>query len=196
MPSDTYLRRNARKERSARDHVVCATCGYIRANVIHETDREHAPEGLDYYADVPFCAFVSTMLWRVTTARDPGQWTQTDEAVAAERDRIKVPAEITATNMIKPPPCGHTHGTHPSSCVWLAASDPDWAFAEIARLLDSLASEQAECDRLRHTIQRVHVAIDAIPEPTYDGKDWGTCEQNGWDRAIVAVLRIVEGETP
>jgi hypothetical protein len=66
-----YHRRNERRERDSRDSVKCAACGYYRINVIHETDREHAPEGLDYYADVPFCAFVSTMPWRVTTARDP-----------------------------------------------------------------------------------------------------------------------------
>lgn len=37
----------------------CARCGYARINVRHETDREHSPEGLAYFADadVPFCEF-------------------------------------------------------------------------------------------------------------------------------------------
>ena len=75
-PHDRYIERVARKERYARDATPCATCGHVRMNVIRETDREHAPEGLDYYADVPFCEFVSTMPWRVTTAREPDEWRQ------------------------------------------------------------------------------------------------------------------------
>ena len=67
---DAYARQIARRERDARDAVLCATCGFARSNVIHETDREHAPEGLDYYTHVPFCEFVSTMPWRVMTARE------------------------------------------------------------------------------------------------------------------------------
>lgn len=78
MTDSAYLRRQARKERDARDSVLCATCGSARINVIHETDREHAPEGLAYYADLPFCEFTSTMPWRVTSAREPGQWTRED----------------------------------------------------------------------------------------------------------------------
>ncbi|HSW43512.1 MAG TPA: hypothetical protein VLM76_13475 [Patescibacteria group bacterium] len=56
-PMSAYARRKARRERQAHDYAKCARCGHARVNVIHETDREHAPEGLDYYADVPFCEF-------------------------------------------------------------------------------------------------------------------------------------------
>jgi hypothetical protein len=64
-----YTERQARKRRWEMDFVKCATCGQARINVIHETDREHAPEGPDYYADVPFCEFASTEPWKVTSAR-------------------------------------------------------------------------------------------------------------------------------
>jgi hypothetical protein len=53
-------RSKARREQKAHDYAKCARCGYARINVRHETDREHAPEGLDYYADVPFCEFLAT----------------------------------------------------------------------------------------------------------------------------------------
>lgn len=52
-----YQRQKARRERDALDSQKCARCGHARINVIHETDRENAPEGLAYYADVPFCEF-------------------------------------------------------------------------------------------------------------------------------------------
>ncbi|HSW43517.1 MAG TPA: hypothetical protein VLM76_13500 [Patescibacteria group bacterium] len=57
MAESAYLRRKARLEREAYHSAKCSHCGHARINVIHETDREHAPEGLAYYADVPFCEF-------------------------------------------------------------------------------------------------------------------------------------------
>ena len=53
-----------------RQAIRCANCGLSRSNVVHETDREHAPEGLAYYADVPFCDFASTRPDIVTAARE------------------------------------------------------------------------------------------------------------------------------
>lgn len=47
-------------QRWHRDLERCGLCGYARDNVRHERDREHAPEGLAYYADVPFCPFQKT----------------------------------------------------------------------------------------------------------------------------------------
>jgi hypothetical protein len=56
-PAELRAIRGARKSRESRDLEECGRCGYARLNVRHETDREHAPEGLEYYADVPFCEF-------------------------------------------------------------------------------------------------------------------------------------------
>lgn len=39
---------------------ACLRCGQVRANVIHELDREHSPEGPEYFADVPFCEFLES----------------------------------------------------------------------------------------------------------------------------------------
>jgi len=52
--------RNRRGREAAERHNAepCRRCGQTRSNVVHETDRAHAPEGLDYYVGVPFCAFL------------------------------------------------------------------------------------------------------------------------------------------
>lgn len=55
-----YQRKVRRAEREERDMERCGRCGYARINVVHETDREHAPEGLSYYSDIPFCEFLPT----------------------------------------------------------------------------------------------------------------------------------------
>lgn len=55
----------ARESWSRRASELCARCGQVRLNVIHEDDRRNAPEGLAYYADVPFCDFQpSGRYWR------------------------------------------------------------------------------------------------------------------------------------
>lgn len=56
-----YQRQRERRKRDLHDSEKCARCGYARINVIHETDREHAPEGLAYYADIPFCEFTPSI---------------------------------------------------------------------------------------------------------------------------------------
>ena len=67
---ESMRRLTERRARWARNAVRCSACGFARSNVIHETDREHAIGGLAYYADVPFCEFVSSQPDVVTTARD------------------------------------------------------------------------------------------------------------------------------
>jgi hypothetical protein len=45
------VRNNAARQRaSAYNGAVCAECGHVRANVVHETDPASAPEGAAYYA--------------------------------------------------------------------------------------------------------------------------------------------------
>ena len=58
-PAELHAIRGVRKARDASGPETCGRCGYARQNVRHETDREHAPEGLAYYADVPFCEFLT-----------------------------------------------------------------------------------------------------------------------------------------
>ncbi len=57
---EAVIRRRERESQRFREMELCGRCGYARINVVHETDREHAPEGLAYYADVPFCEFRPT----------------------------------------------------------------------------------------------------------------------------------------
>lgn len=59
-PAERHAIRVERKAEEVRGSEECGRCGYARRNVRHETDREHAPEGLAYYADVPFCDFLPT----------------------------------------------------------------------------------------------------------------------------------------
>jgi len=64
-PDETTAERRHRYERNRRASAEfqrlrserCARCGHVRNHVTHETDRANAPEGLDYYTDVPFCEF-------------------------------------------------------------------------------------------------------------------------------------------
>ncbi|HEX5467032.1 MAG TPA: hypothetical protein VFW92_10215 [Candidatus Limnocylindrales bacterium] len=51
------LNRLDRKAYEAFMDMDCARCGLTRRNVRHETDREHAPEGPEYFDGVPFCEF-------------------------------------------------------------------------------------------------------------------------------------------
>jgi hypothetical protein len=68
-PHERLHRRRRNKEArdrwSRRVSELCARCCLVRLNYVHEDDREHAPEGLAYYADVPFCEFQpSGRYWR------------------------------------------------------------------------------------------------------------------------------------
>jgi hypothetical protein len=61
----------------------CARCGLTRNNVVHEDDRRNAPEGLDYYADVPFCDFLSSAPRGVESVSESREYLTLDEAIRA-----------------------------------------------------------------------------------------------------------------
>lgn len=45
-------RPSSSRNRWTGDREKCRRCGYLRVNVVHEQDPEHAPEGPDYYAAI------------------------------------------------------------------------------------------------------------------------------------------------
>jgi hypothetical protein len=69
------------------------------------------------------------------------------------------------------PPCGHSNGTHPSGCWYVA-------------VVDAVAAERAR-------IRRMH-----NPYCNHGGVGQGNAYGSGWEEARTAVLRIIDGGTP
>jgi hypothetical protein len=75
------------------------------------------------------------------------------------------------------PPCGHSNGTHPSGCWYVA-------------VVDAVAAERA----------RIRAAVEALPSGCHSHSGL-RCEHDwfdGWCSLIEghAVLRIIDGGTP
>lgn len=75
--------------------------------------------------------------------------------------------------------------------------DTRWLLAEVTRLLADNGRLRSELGNLymhphgsdRERLRILHT-IEELPEPKHD-QDWGTLEENGWNRAISDVLRAI-----
>jgi hypothetical protein len=73
------------------------------------------------------------------------------------------------------PPCGHSNGTHPSGCWYVA-------------VVDAVAAERA----------RIRAVVEGMQNPyrNHGGVGQGNAYGSGWEEARAAVLAIIRGEQP
>lgn len=93
-----------------------------------------------------------------------------------------------------------TSEPHVMVAVLIAAEDDRRALlAEVDRLYARLATYEAiwaDEDMVKHAERaRIRAAVEGLPEPHYYGENLEVvASQYGWDKAIAAVRRAIDGE--